>query len=222
MRNLDTRVTGNKSSDRTFLFVLSTPCILPQSRGTNRNSSFLNLCDPDRWKYKLFLQLCIMKRRILVLVFLVGMGLLLSAGCTQNQPVSPTPTPTQASTATPTSTPLTRPTSGMGIPGPTQTLPPTYSMDFQITTNGDTANPMTQVSIRGGNGLNFNSQVDVNLTTLEGKVSQKSMYPPFSMGQNVVFPCSQYENRVEIWVTAPQVGKIKTNDEIVPFKQLNP
>ena len=95
-------------------------------------------------------------------------------------------------------------------------------MDFQVQTNGDTANPMIQVSIRGGNGLNTNSQVDVNVTTPDGKVQQKSMFPTFYTGQNVSFPCSTFQNRVEIWVTAPQVGKIKVYDDISPFKQLNP
>jgi hypothetical protein len=38
----------------------------------------------------------------------------------------------------------------------------------------------------------------------------------------VTFPCSVYNNRVEIWVTAPQVGKIKVYDEIVPFQSINP
>ena len=169
-----------------------------------------------------------MKRVILVLTLLIAVGFLLSAGCTTPSPVTPTatPTPTITQVTSPvtsmTTTPKTLPTSGLGTPEPTQTLPPQYSMDFQINTNGDTANPMMQVSIRGGNGLNFVSQVDVSLTALEGNVQQNSMYPPFYMGQNVVFPCSQYQNRVEIWVTAPQVGKIKVDDEIVPFKQLNP
>ncbi len=162
-----------------------------------------------------------MKRLVLIISMLIVAAFLFSAGCTQTM-LTGTPTPTATQAPPTTAGPLTRPTSALGTPGPTQTLPPLYSMDFQITNNGDTANPMTQVSIRGGNGLNFITQVDVNLTTLEGKVSSKSMSPPFSMGQNVVFPCSQYENRVEIWVTAPQVGKIKTNDEVIPFKQLNP
>ena len=169
-----------------------------------------------------------MKRLILLLTLLIAVGFLLSAGCTTPSPVTPTatPTPTITQVTSPvtsmTTTPKTLPTSGLGTPEPTQTLPPQYSMDFQINTNGDTANPMMQVSIRGGNGMNLDSQVDVTLTTLEGKASTKSMFPPFSTGQSVTFPCSQYQNRVEIWVTAPQVGKIKVDDEIVPFKQLNP
>jgi hypothetical protein len=168
-----------------------------------------------------------MKRLILLLTLVMAMGLLLSAGCTQ-PPATPTVTPTPTATPVPTTvpaattSPVTLPTVGLGTPGPTQMLPPQYSMDFQVNTNGDTANPMMQVTLRGGNGLNFNSQVDVNLTTPDGKVQQKSMYPPFYMGQNAVFPCSTLQNRVEIWVTAPQVGKIKVYDEIVPFKQLNP
>jgi hypothetical protein len=48
------------------------------------------------------------------------------------------------------------------------------------------------------------------------------MLPPFYVGQMVTFPCSTDKNRVEIWVTAPTVGKIKTYDEIVPFRAINP
>ena len=153
-----------------------------------------------------------------VLLLLVTV-LLLAAGCTQ-------PTPTPQVTPTPTPTPLPPMTTvgpiGMGTPGPTQTLPPQYDLAFQITANGNTANPITYVAIMGGQGMNLDPQVDVTLTKPDGSSETQVMKQPFSMGQKVQFSCSQYQNRIEIWVTAPQVGKIKTYDEIVPFQSINP
>jgi len=167
-----------------------------------------------------------MKRVLLILTLICAVGLLIAAGCVQSPQTPATPTPTPTPTAIPTTqqtVPTTIPTlAGLGTPGPTQVLPPNYSMDFQVQSNGNTANPIMAVTIRGGNGFNLDSQVDVSLTMPDGTVQQASMYPPFYMGQNVTFPCSVYNNRVEIWVTAPQVGKIKVYDEIVPFQSINP
>ena len=167
-----------------------------------------------------------MKRILLILTLVFAVGILLSAGCVQTPetPATPTPTPTATPVPTtdPTSAPVTIPTSGLGTPGPTQELPPQYSLEFQVQSNGNTANPIMMVSIRGGNGFNLDSQADVSLTMPDGSVQTQSMYAPFYMGQNVTFPCSVYNNRVEIWVTAPQVGRIKVYDEIVPFQSINP
>ena len=109
-----------------------------------------------------------------------------------------------------------------GYPGPTQTLPPNYMLDFMVQGNGDTVNPYMVVTLRGGNGMNFDSRVDVTFTKPDGTSQQDFMLPPFYVGQYVSFPSSTYQNRVEIWVTAPTVGKVKTYDEIVPFRAINP
>jgi len=78
------------------------------------------------------------------------------------------------------------------------------------------------MGIRGGNGMNFDSRVDVTFTKPDWKSQQSSMLPSFYVGQNVTFPSTGYQNRVEIWVTAPTVGKFKTYDEMVTFKSINP
>jgi hypothetical protein len=158
---------------------------------------------------------------VLVVAFLV------TAGCTQSPS---TPVATQTPTANPTSTPVQPqttkapvvPTSGLGIPGPTETLPANYMLQFQVQGNGNTANPIMAVTLMGGNGLNFDSRVDVTFTKPDGTSSQDSMLPPFHVGQQVTFPASTDKNRVEIWVTAPTVGKIKTYDQIIPFQSINP
>lgn len=152
----------------------------------------------------------------------VAILLLACAGCTQT-PVTPpaTATPTPVPPATTVTETPSQP-EGMGTPGPTQTLPPQYSLTFQITTNGRTTDPLTYVALNGGNGMNFVSQIDVSLTKPDGTVQSQTMGAPHFMGQNVAFPCSTFQNRVEIWATAPEVGRIKVYDQIVPFRSLNP
>ena len=106
----------------------------------------------------------------------------------------------------------------MGIPGPTQTLPPQYSLTFQVTTNGRTTDPLTYVAINGGNGMNFVTDVEAILTTPDGTSQSQTMKQPHYSGQNVSFPCSTWQNRVEIWTTSPEVGRIKVYDELVPVQ----
>jgi hypothetical protein len=163
-----------------------------------------------------------MKNVSILVVFLFVAVFLVIAGCTQPT-VTPTPSPTvvpttlQVVTPEPTAVPI-----GMGTPGPTQTLPPQYMVAFQVTSNGNTANPIMFVSLQGGNGMNFIAQVDVTLTEPDGSTQTQTMKQPLSMSQSVQFPCSPIKNRIEIWVTAPTVGKIKVYDKIVPFQSINP
>ena len=110
----------------------------------------------------------------------------------------------------------------MGTPGPTEMLPVDYSLDFMVQGNGDTSSPEMAVTLRGGNGMNLDSRVDITFTKPDGTSQQDVMLPPFHVGQFKSFPCSTDKNRVEIWVTAPTVGKVKTYDQIVPFKSINP
>ncbi|MEI6293286.1 MAG: hypothetical protein WCP36_06365 [Methanomicrobiales archaeon] len=167
-----------------------------------------------------------MKLSILVLSLVLAVAFVLTAGCTQNATppvVTPTPTPLATPVVTQTTVPVTTVKQvGMGTPGPTQVLPVDYMLDFMVQGNGDTANPYMAVTLRGGNGMNLDSRVDITFTKPDGTSQQNYMLPPFSVGQQVTFPSSTFQNRVEIWVTAPTVGKIKTYDQIVPFKSINP
>ena len=169
-----------------------------------------------------------MKKLVLTIGLVLVVACVLATGCTQNSPSpSATPTPTanpvsttvQPQTTAVTATPATI---GLGTPGPTEVLPPNYMLEFQVQGNGNTANPIMAVTLMGGNGLNFDSQVDVTFTKPDGTSSQYSMLSPLHVGQQVTFPSSTDKNRVEIWVTAPTVGKIKTYDQIVPFQSINP
>jgi hypothetical protein len=164
-----------------------------------------------------------MTKFLFAAVLVIMAVVLICAGCTQ--PVPPaTPTPTTGATAPPTTgtaVPTTVPV-GMGTPGPTQVLPPEYTLVFQVTSNGNTANPLMFVTLQGGQGMNVDSQVQVTLTQPSGTMQTQYMNQTFSMGQTLTFPSSQYQNRIEIWVVAPQVGKTKVYDQIVPFQSINP
>lgn len=169
-----------------------------------------------------------MKFSILVVSMVLAVAFVLAAGCTQNAtpPVvtqNPTAAPVGSPVAPQTTAPVTAtPRVGMGTPGPTEFLPVDYMLDFMVQGNGDTANPYMAVTLRGGNGMNLDSRIDITFTKPDGTSQQNSMLPTFYVGQQVSFPCSTEKNRVEIWVTAPTVGKVKTYDQIVPFKSLNP
>jgi len=86
---------------------------------------------------------------------------------------------------------------------------------------GNTMSPYMAVGHQGGKGMAFDSRIDVTFTKPDGTSQQDVMLPPFHYGQNVTFPCSLDRNRVEIWVTTPTVGKVKTYDQVVPFKSIN-
>jgi hypothetical protein len=169
-----------------------------------------------------------MKFSILVVSLVLAVAFVLAAGCTQNAtPPVVTPTPTASPVATPVVPQTTAPVTtaqqvGMGTPGPTQVLPVDYMLDFMVQGNGDTSNPFMAVTLRGGNGMSLNSRVDITFTKPDGTSQQNYMVPPFYVGQQVTFPSSTFQNRVEIWVTAPTVGKVKTYDQIVAFKSINP
>lgn len=168
-----------------------------------------------------------MKVSMIVVCLVLAVAFVVTAGCTQNAAPPATPVPTASPVATTvvpqtTAAVATAPQVGLGTPGPTQTLPTNYQIDFMVQGNGNTANPYMGVSVRGGNGMNTDSRVDVNFSKPDGTSQQSYMLPPFYVGQNVTFPSSEYKNRVEIWVTAPTVGKVKTYDQIVSFKDINP
>jgi hypothetical protein len=170
-----------------------------------------------------------MKKLVLLIGLVLVVAFMLVAGCTQSQaPPTATPTPTANPVSTtvqpqPTKAPVTMPTSGLGTPGPTEALPANYDLQFQVQGNGNTANPIMAVTLMGGKGLNFDSEVDVTFTKPDGTQSQGTIMSPLRVGQQVTLQgASTDKNRVEIWVTAPTVGKVKTYDQIVPFQSINP
>jgi hypothetical protein len=157
--------------------------------------------------------------------FSVLLLLLLTAGCTQpaSQPVTPVPTP--AETAAPATTTV-NPTSVPDTPGPTQTLPEIWNIDVQVTGNGEAIDPQIITTIRGGKGLNFILQVDVQVTRADGKVETGTIkrQTTYRVGDSVSLPVTSQMgnvNRVEVWATTPQGDRVKIFDDYVPFRTYN-
>ena len=121
-----------------------------------------------------------MKRLALLLTLAFAVGLLFTTGCVQNPGI-----PGMGPTASPTGG-----TPGTLTTGPTQEFPADYAMEFQVQSNGNTVNPMIEVYLRGGNGFNLDTRIDISMTEPDGTVQTATMLPPFSMGQTVSFPAA--------------------------------
>jgi hypothetical protein len=157
--------------------------------------------------------------------FFVLMFLLLTAGCTQPAPQPATTAPTSAETAG-TAVPTAVPTTLSLTPGPTQTLPEIWNLDVQVTGNGEAIDPQIITTIRGGKGLNFILQVDVQITRPDGKVETGTIkrQNTYRVGDSVSLPVTSQMgnvNRVEVWATTPQGDKVKIFDDYVPFRTYN-
>lgn len=153
------------------------------------------------------------------------MFLLLTAGCTQPAPQPATTAPTSAETAG-TAVPTAVPTTLSLTPGPTQTLPEIWNLDVQVTGNGEAIDPQIITTIRGGKGLNFILQVDVQVTRPDGKVEMGTIkrQTTYRVGDSVSLPVTSQMgnvNRVEVWATTPQGDKVKIFDDYVPFRTYN-
>jgi hypothetical protein len=157
--------------------------------------------------------------------FSVLLLLLLTAGCTQpaSQPATPVPTPVEtAATAIPTAIP----TSVSDTPGPVQTLPEIWNIDVQVSGNGEAIDPQITTTIRGGKGLNFILQIDVQVTRADGKVETGTIkrQTTYRVGDSVSLPVTSQMgnvNRVQVWATTPQGDKVKIFDDFVPFRTYN-
>jgi ABC-type transport system substrate-binding protein len=165
-----------------------------------------------------------MNARSVISVFLLLLLLLVTAGCTQTTPPA-TPVPTSAETSA-TAIPTVNPTTITDTPGPTQTLPEIWNMDVQVTGNGEAIDPQIITTIRGGKGLNFILQVDVQVTRADGKVETGTIkrQTTYRVGDSVSLPVTSQMgnvNRVEVWATTPQGDKVKIFDDYVPFRTYN-
>jgi len=157
--------------------------------------------------------------------FSVLLLLLLTAGCTQPASQPGTPVPTSAETAVP-ATPTVNPVTPSDTPGPTQTLPEIWNIDVQVTGNGEAIDPQIITTIRGGKGLNFILQVDVQVTRADGKVETGTIkrQTTYRVGDSVSLPVTSQMgnvNRVEVWATTPQGDRVKIFDDYVPFRTYN-
>ncbi|OPX61995.1 MULTISPECIES: hypothetical protein [unclassified Methanoregula] len=153
--------------------------------------------------------------------FLVILSLLFIAGCLQATPPA-TPAPTEVMTTTEVATPV--PTTPLSLtPGPTEKLPDMWSLDVQVTGNGEAIDPQITTTIRGGKGLNFITMVDVRITRADGKVETGYIKRDrtYRVGDSITLPVTSQMgnvNRVEVYATTPQGNRVKIFDDYVPFR----
>jgi hypothetical protein len=166
-----------------------------------------------------------MNARSVFAVFLFLVFLLIATGCTQpsTQPVTPVQTSTES---TETATFTVPPTTISDTPGPTQTLPEIWNIDVQVMGNGEAIDPQIITTIRGGKGLNFILQIDVQVTRADGKVETGTIkrQTTYRVGDSVSLPVTSQMgsvNRVEVWATTPQGDRVKIFDDYVPFRTYN-
>jgi len=165
-------------------------------------------------------------KKIIVSAFILGGCILLAlvAGCSQPSTPAATPAPTAiVTTAEATAAPTAVPTTPDSItPGPTQTLPEIWSMEVQVSSNGEAINPQITATLRGGKGMNVIPAIDVKVTKSDGGVETDRMVQPLHVGSSVTLPGTTSNNdRAEVWVITPNGNSVKVYDAYVPFRAYN-
>ncbi len=161
-----------------------------------------------------------MKSRLIAgSVFLVVL-LLAVAGCTE--PETLMPLPTHSPTATPTPVPtMTLPVVSV-TPGPTEALPDIWEVEVQVHSNGQAINPQIVMTFRGGKGLNFIPELDLEVIRSDGIVETGKMIQPLYVGKTVTLTgTTQNNDRAVVWAITPQGDRVKIVDQYVPFRSYN-
>jgi len=165
-------------------------------------------------------------KKILAITLISGFCLVLAlvAGC--SQPAAPVATPapttvemTPEATEAPTAVTTTADSS---TPGPVGTLPEIWSLEIQVENNGEAINPQITTTVRGGKGMNVIPQVDVKITRTDGVVETGSITKPLSIGKSISLAgTTGNKDRAEVWVTTPNLEKVKVYDAYIPFRSYN-
>ena len=166
-----------------------------------------------------------MNARSVFAIFFTLFFLLIAAGCTQPAPAPATPALTAVETAASAVTTSVPPAQTVTLE-PVQTLPEIWNIDVQVTGNGEAIDPQIVTTIRGGKGLNFILQVDVQVTRADGQVETGTIkrQTTYRVGDSVSLPVTSQMgnvNRVQVWATTPQGDKVKIFDDFVPFRTYN-
>ncbi len=146
------------------------------------------------------------------------------AGCSQPAAPAATPVPTVVATtaqATEAPTPVTT-TPDSVTPGPTQTLPEIWSMEVQVSSNGEALNPQITATLRGGKGMNVIPAINVKVTKSDGTIETGQIVQPLHVGSSVTLGGTTSNNdRAEVWVVTPNGDSVKIYDAYVPFRAYN-
>jgi hypothetical protein len=158
----------------------------------------------------------------LILCFLLLLSLLLAvAGCTEAETIMPLPSLPTATMTPVTPVPTTLPIIS-ATPGATERLPDIWEIDVQVQSNGKAINPQIIMTFRGGKGLNFIPEIDLEVIRSDGIVETGTMIPPLYVGKTVTLQgTTQNNDRAIVWAITPQGDRVKIVDQYVPFRSYN-
>lgn len=165
-------------------------------------------------------------KKYLVSAYILSACIILAfvAGCSQPAAPAVTPVPTVVeTTAEVTEVPTQATTTpDSATPGPTQTLPEIWTMEVQVSSNGEAINPQITATLRGGKGMNVIPAIDVKVTRSDGGVETGRIVQPLHVGSSVTLKGTTSNNdRAEVWVVTPNGESVKIYDAYVPFRSYN-
>lgn len=152
-------------------------------------------------------------------LFLLGIILLLVAGCT-NPVVTPLETPavtppeTPAVTPPPTEVPLSTPDL---TPQPTDVVPSFQMVAIQVTKNTVSIDPWVSVIFAGGLGQPYVTVMTATIFRSDGNTETSSARYP-GIGTEIILPGTTETDRVMVNVTFTNGKTYRVKDELVPFQ----
>lgn len=152
----------------------------------------------------------------LCLLTLIGIGLILVAGCT-GPVITPQPTPTATPTPTPSPTPIPPPDL---LPRPTDVVPPYQQVVIQITKNTVAVDPWVSVLFAGGSGQSYATMMTATIIRPDGMTETKTAFYP-EIGTNLLLSGTTYTDRVIVEMTYTNGATYIVKDERVPFQSPN-
>ena len=144
-----------------------------------------------------------------------------AAGCLNGTGPQPTPTTTVPTQVPEIFTPTIEPTAISLAPGPTQTIPPDYYVEVEVTKQNEAGRPVVTVTYRGGKGLVFTQQVNIRVTRSDGIIETETMNKP-SVGDERTLLATIYDDRVEVSILFSDGKSYKVFDRLMPYQSVNP
>ncbi len=146
-----------------------------------------------------------MNLQAVFLAFLVC-GVVLSAGCTQQEaPPMPTTSPTPTALLPDLS------------PVPTDTVPPEYSVHVTVSRNTYSFNPLVRVEFRGGRGMGLVSSVDAEVIRMDGSTGTARLEEP-SIGEYMELLGTTGKDRVIVTATMMNGERYRIYDQVMEFR----
>ncbi|MDO8842698.1 MAG: hypothetical protein Q7J09_01475 [Methanocalculus sp.] len=153
------------------------------------------------------------QRYLLLTVILVAA--LFAAGCSST-PEQPAP----SQTAFPTYVPTMAPVSDWSLtPGPLGTMP--ARQEVEVTIQRDQLQPEIDVIFNGGSGMNAIVRIDAILYTSDGRIEEKSIERPITMGKEISFTGTRATDRVKVIAHYNTGQAVVINDALFEFKSRN-